>query len=82
MIKKFNEDGTACVNASVGGMGNVVIATVGSLPGVPGAPGSGDRGNVLGTYTKQPVSDDPANVSDLRYLKRPKNKKIKKVKEI
>jgi len=66
--KQFFEDGTACVNASVGGMGNVVNATVGTLPGVPGSSGSGYVSFTLGgVSTKQPVGG-PTEVSDLRYL--------------
>jgi len=66
-FKQFFEDGTACVTASTGGMGPVVNATVGSLPGVPGGWGSGDTSNVLSVSTKQPVGG-PSEVSDLRYL--------------
>jgi hypothetical protein len=65
--KQFFEDGTACVTASTGGMGAVVSATVGSLPGVPGGWGSGYVSNVLSVSTKQPVGG-PSEVSDLRYL--------------
>jgi DNA transposition AAA+ family ATPase len=65
--KQFFEDGTACVNASTAGMGAVVSATVGSLPGVAGSSGSGDVSSFLGVSTKQPVGG-PSEVSDLRYL--------------
>ena len=69
-FKKFFEDGTACVNATVGGMNSVVSATVGSLPGVPGNTGSGDVSSTLGgVSTKQPVGG-PSEVSDLRYLEK------------
>lgn len=83
--QKFFEDGegggTATVNASnTAGMGPVVSAQVGSLPGVPGTSGSGDIGFGLGgVQTKTPVSTfngkkkgkkkgDPKEVSDLRDL--------------
>lgn len=65
--KQFFEDGTACVTASTGGMGAVVSASVGSLPGVPAGSGSGDVSNVLSVSTKQPVGG-PSEVSNLRYL--------------
>lgn len=65
--KQFFEDGTACVTASTGGMGAVVSATVGSLPGTTGLSGSGDVSSFIGVSTKQPMGD-PSEVSDLRYL--------------
>ena len=84
--QKFFEDGegggTATVNASnTGGMGPVVAAQVGPLPGVPATSGSGDIGFGLGgVQTKTPVNTfngkkkgkkkgDPKEVSDLRDLK-------------
>ena len=56
-----------------------------SYPGVPAGSGSGDIGFTLNTYSKVPVStfsSEPSKVSDLRYLKRPKKNKIKKVKDL
>jgi hypothetical protein len=85
--QKFFEDGegggTATVNASnTGGMGPVVAAQVGPLPGVPAKSGSGDPGFVLGgVQTKTPINSfngkkkekknkkgKPNEVSDLRDL--------------
>ena len=86
LYQKFFEDGegggTATVNASnTAGMGAVVAAQVGPLPGVPGTSGSGDIGFGLGsTQTKTPINSfngkkkkkakkgDPSQVSDLRDL--------------
>jgi len=86
--QKFFEDGegggTATVNASnTTGMGPVVAAQVGPLPGVPGTSGSGDIGFGLGgVQTKTPINSfngkkkgkrgkkgNPSEVSDLRDLK-------------
>jgi hypothetical protein len=85
--QKFFEDGegggTATVNASTtAGMGSVVAAQVGPLPGVPGTSGSGDIGFGLGNaQTKTPIDSfngkkkakkkkgKPSEVSDLRDLK-------------
>jgi hypothetical protein len=86
--QKFFEDGegggTATVNASnTAGMGPVVAAQVGPLPGVPGTSGSGDIGFGLGgVQTKTPINSfngkkkgkrgkkgNPSEVSDLRDLK-------------
>ncbi len=86
LYQKFFEDGeggggTATVNASnTAGMGAVVSAQVGPLPGVPGTSGSGDIGFGLGgVQTKTPINSfngkkkskkkgDPKEVSDLRDL--------------
>jgi hypothetical protein len=86
LYQKFFEDGegggTATVNASnTAGMGAVVSAQVGPLPGVPGTSGSGDIGFVLGgVQTKKPINSfngkkknknkkgKPSQVSDLRDL--------------
>ena len=86
LYQKFFEDGegggTATVNASnTAGMGAVVSAQVGPLPGVPGTSGSGDIGFGLGSVqTKKPINsfngkkknknkkDKPSQVSDLRDL--------------
>jgi len=86
--QKFFEDGegggTATVNASnTAGMGAVVSAQPGALPGVPGTSGSGDIGFGLGgVQTKTPINSfngkkkgkrgkkgNPSEVSDLRDLK-------------
>lgn len=79
---QFFEDGTAAVSASVGGMGAVTNAVVGSTPGVPnGASGSGDVSFGLGgVATKQPVGG-PADVSDARFLKKEKTNKVKDIKK-
>jgi hypothetical protein len=88
LYQKFFEDGegggVATVNASnTTGMGAVVSAQVGPLPGVPGTSGSGDIGFGLGgVQTKTPINSfngkkkkkdkdrkgDPSQVSDLRDL--------------
>lgn len=75
--QKFFEDGegggVATANASnTAGMGPVVAAQVGPLPGVPGTSGSGDIGFGLGS--KEPIKrkrkkGKPSQVSDLRDLK-------------
>ena len=86
LYQKFFEDGegggVATVNASnTAGMGAVVSAQVGPLPGVPGTSGSGDIGFGLGSVqTKTPINSfngkkkkknkkgKPSQVSDLRDL--------------
>jgi hypothetical protein len=86
LYQKFFEDGegggTATANASnTAGMGAVVSAQVGPLPGVPGTSGSGDIGFGLGVQTKTPINSfngkkkgkkdkkgKPSEVSDLRDL--------------
>jgi hypothetical protein len=75
--QKFFEDGegggTATVNASnTAGMGPVVAAQVGPLPGVPGTSGSGDIGFGLGSgepIKRKRKKGKPSQVSDLRDLK-------------
>lgn len=75
--QKFFEDGegggTATVNASnTAGMGPVVAAQVGPLPGVPGTSGSGDIGFGLGSgepIKRRRKKGKPSQVSDLRDLK-------------
>lgn len=72
--QKFFEDeggGVAMANASIGGLGPVVAAEVGPLPGVPGEPGSGDIGFGLGAEIKnnskrKRKKGTPKEVSDLR----------------
>lgn len=75
--QKFFEDGEgggcATVNASTtAGMGPVVAAQVGPLPGVPGTSGSGDIGFGLGSgepIKRKRKKGKPSQVSDLRDLK-------------
>jgi hypothetical protein len=75
--QKFFEDGegggTATVNASnTAGMGSVVAAQVGPLPGVPGTSGSGDIGFGLGSgepIKRRRKKGKPSQVSDLRDLR-------------
>lgn len=75
--QKFFEDGEgggcATVNASTtAGMGAVVSAQVGPLPGVPGTSGSGDIGFGLGSgepIKRKRKKGKPSQVSDLRDLK-------------
>ena len=75
--QKFFEDGegggTATVNASTtAGMGPVVAAQPGALPGVPGTSGSGDIGFGLGSgepIKRKRKKGKPSQVSDLRDLK-------------
>lgn len=64
---RFFEDGVAAANASVGGMGSVSNATVGSVPGVGSQDGSGDKTTVLGAAGRR-KKGDPSQVSDLRDL--------------
>ncbi len=67
--KKFYEDGgTATANASnTSGMGAVVAAQPGSLPGTFGTDGSGDVGVALKSNKKR-KKGNPSEVSDLRDL--------------
>ncbi len=82
--QKFFEDGegggNATVTASTAGMGSVVSAQPGALPGTTGTSGSGDIGFGLGIQTKEPINSfndkkrkkkkgKPSEVSDLRDLK-------------
>lgn len=77
--KKFFEDGgTATANASnVSGMGAVVAAQPGSLPGTFGTDGSGDIGVVLNSKKRRRKKGKPSEVSDLRDLEGEKTNKIK-----
>ena len=60
--KSFLEDGNASVNASTGGMGAVVSAQPGALPGQTGTTGSGD---VSFTFKKEKRKKcGPSQVSD------------------
>lgn len=89
--KKFFEDGdgvsavsigsgSATANASnVSGMGAVVSAQPGTLPGTFGTDGSGDIGF---TFKKEKRKKGrPSEVSDLRDLKDVKTNKVKDIKE-
>ena len=78
--KKFFEDGgTATANvANTSGMGDVVAAQPGSLPGTFGTDGSGDVGVVLNTKKKR-KKGGPSEVSDLRDLKEVNIKKVKDI---
>jgi hypothetical protein len=77
--KKFFEDGgTATANSSVSGMGAVVSAQPGTLPGTFGTDGSGDIGVVLNSKTKR-KKGKPSEVSDLRDLKGEETNKIKDI---
>lgn len=75
--KKFFEDGgTATANASTtSGMGAVVAAQPGLLPGTFGTDGSGDVGIVLNT--KKRKKGKPYEVSDLRDLEGVNINKVK-----
>jgi hypothetical protein len=78
--KKFFEDGgTATANvANTSGMGDVVAAQPGNLPGTFGTDGSGDVGQVLKTNGKR-KKGNPSEVSDLRDLKEVSIKKVKDI---
>lgn len=77
--KSFLEDGNASVNASTGGMGDVVPAQPGNLPGQSGTTGSGD---VSFTFKKEKRKKGKANqVTDLRDLKDAKTDKVEDIKE-
>jgi len=71
--KFFEDGGCATVNASTtAGMGPVVAAQPGTLPGVPGTSGSGDIGFGLGSgepIKRKRKKGKPSQVSDLRDLK-------------
>lgn len=89
--KKFFEDGdgasavsigsgSATANASnVSGMGAVVSAQPGTLPGTFGTDGSGDIGFTFKKEKRKKGS--PSEVSDLRDLKDVKTNKVKDIKE-
>jgi hypothetical protein len=75
--KSFLEDGNASVNASTGGMGAVVSAQPGSLPGQTGTTGSGD---VSFTFKKEKrKKGGPSQVTDLRDLKDVKTDKVEDI---
>ena len=77
--KSFLEDGNASVNASTGGMGAVVSAQPGALPGQTGTTGSGD---VSFTFKKEKrKKGGPSQVTDLRDLKDAKTDKVEDIKE-
>jgi hypothetical protein len=60
------DGGTAYANASISGMGPVVSAQPGLLPGTTGTVGSGDIGVVLRKNKRK--KGKPSEVSDLRDL--------------
>lgn len=70
--ERFYEDGdggggTAYASGNIGGMGPVISAQPGALPGTTGTTGSGDIGV---TFKKEKrKKGDPSEVSDLRDLK-------------
>jgi hypothetical protein len=77
--KSFLEDGNASVNTSTGGMGSVVSAQPGALPGQTGTTGSVD---VSFTFKKEKrKKGGPSQVSDLRDLKDVKTDKVEDIKE-
>ena len=63
--KEFFEDANA--TAAIGGMGAVVAAQPGALPGTTGSEGSGDVGFTFKKEARK--KGDPDEVSDLRDLK-------------
>ncbi len=68
--KKFFEDGdgggVAMANATTAGMGAIVSAQPGALPGTTGTEGSGDLGFTFKKEKRE--KGDPSEVSDLRDL--------------
>jgi len=78
--KAFLEDGTATATATTAGMGSVVSAQPGALPGTTGTTGSGDVSfYMLDKKGKKIKKGTPSEVSDARYLAPAKG--ITKVKE-
>lgn len=63
--QEFLEDATA--NSTTAGMGDVVSAQPGALPGTTGTEGSGDIGFTLKKVKRK--KGDPSEVTDLRDLK-------------
>jgi hypothetical protein len=77
--KSFLEDSNASINASTSGMGTVISAQPGALPGQTGTTGSGD---VSFTFKKEKrKKGGPSQVSDLRDLKDDKTNKVEDIKE-
>jgi hypothetical protein len=67
--KSFLEDGTAAVSVTTAGMGAVVSAQPGDLPGTTGTTGSGDVSfYMLDKKGKKIKKGTPSEVSDARYL--------------
>jgi hypothetical protein len=67
--KAFLEDGTAAATATTAGMGAVVSAQPGALPGTTGTTGSGDVSfYMLDKKGKKIKKGNPSEVSDMRYL--------------
>jgi hypothetical protein len=78
--KSFLEDGTAAVSVTTAGMGAVVSAQPGDLPGTTGTTGSGDVSfYMLDKKGKKIKKGTPSEVSDARYLEPAKG--ITKVEE-
>jgi hypothetical protein len=76
--KEFHENATA--NASnTSGMGNVVAAQPGSLPGTTGTDGSGDVGYTFKKEKRE--KGDATEVTDLRDLEDVKTEKIEDINE-
>lgn len=80
---KFFEDGDGSgdvsATANISGMGGVISAQPGNLPGTFGTDGSGDIGF---TFKKEKrKKGDPSEVSDLRDLKDVKTNKVEDIKE-
>lgn len=77
------EDAVADAGSSTG-MGAVVAAQPGSLPGQFGTDGSGDIGRPLNSepFTKQPIMSYSNNISSKKKSKKKTTKKIKQVKTL
>jgi len=74
--KRFSENADS---SSVSGMGAVVSAQPGTLPGTFGTDGSGDIGH---TFKKEKrKKGDPSEVSDLRDLEDVDTKKVNDIDE-
>lgn len=71
--------GDAYANVSISGMGGVISAQPGQLPGTFGSDGSGDIGFTF--KKKKRRKGKPSEVSDLRDLKNVKTNKVKDIKE-
>ena len=73
--KQFNEDVVATAS-STAGMGAVVSAQPGALPGTTGTEGSGDIGFTFKKERRK--KGKPSEVSDLRDLEPVKTNKVEK----
>jgi hypothetical protein len=80
---KFFEDGSgsgdAYATANASGMGGVISAQPGNLPGTFGTDGSGDIGFTFKKRKRK--KGDPSEVSDLRDLEYVETSKVKDIKE-